>query len=49
MGRGPQVNPAFAKIFTKADAGVDLEKAWRGRKYGLPVITPCNYSAVITE
>ena len=29
MGRGPQANPAFAKIFAKADSGVDLEKAWK--------------------
>ena len=29
MGRGPQANPAFAKIFAKADRGVDLEKAWK--------------------
>ena len=34
MGRGPQQNPAFTKIFEKADRGVDLEKAWR--QHGSP-------------
>ena len=34
MGRGPQQNPAFAKIFQKADRGIDLKKAWQ--QHGAP-------------